>query len=404
MVKLTGYLQLATAAVGPLVATLARKYGKRPAFLFSSLLGVIACIIGECAQDYNTLLANRIIAGMAQTAYEALVMACIGDLFFVHERGPRMAVALFVTTAVAFGVNIIAGPITTNLGWHYNFHILVPFSAFQFILTVLFLPETTYRRSAIYNLDTAGSDEKIDKLGELARARKGPGVIVELKNVEWTSASESLSIPARKTMFQRMAIYNGSFVEDSVWKILLSFPAIFLNVGGSFVIFSTGILFSWYVSALLLNSVLLAGPPYMFSSGQVGYASAGPLIGSLVACVFMGAISDPFIKFLTRRNRGVFEPEFQLPLSLFGAICAISGLVGLGYSLQRGENVYLVCFVWGLLSFGVTVSNVSYFNYGLAAFREYSTETFIMASVFRNFFGYGLVLPMKFSAASLAYK
>ncbi len=48
-------------------------------------MGLIGCIVGECAQNYNQLPAARIIQGFATAAYESLIMAAVGDLFFIHE-------------------------------------------------------------------------------------------------------------------------------------------------------------------------------------------------------------------------------------------------------------------------------------------------------------------------------
>src|ERR1700743_481117 len=96
------------------------------------------------------LLAGRILQGIAVTAYESLAIASIGDLFFVHERGSHVAMMMFLLTSISNGVSIIAGAITANLGWTYNFHICLPFAAVQLVLIVFLCPETMYRRSAIY--------------------------------------------------------------------------------------------------------------------------------------------------------------------------------------------------------------------------------------------------------------
>jgi MFS family permease len=114
--QLSGYMLLCTGAVGPFVSAIGRKYGKRPVYVASSIFGMIGILISESASGYSTLLAGRILQGVGIAAYEALVIATIGDLFFVHERGPRVAVAMFMLAAISNGVSIIAGVITANLG------------------------------------------------------------------------------------------------------------------------------------------------------------------------------------------------------------------------------------------------------------------------------------------------
>lgn len=62
----------------PFVSASARKFGKRPVFLFSALMGLIGCIVGECATDYHTLLSARIIQGFSSSAFESIIIASIG--------------------------------------------------------------------------------------------------------------------------------------------------------------------------------------------------------------------------------------------------------------------------------------------------------------------------------------
>jgi len=49
------------------------------------------------------------LEGIGIAAYESLAFASIGDLYFVHERGPRVALMLFLLAAISNGISIIAG-------------------------------------------------------------------------------------------------------------------------------------------------------------------------------------------------------------------------------------------------------------------------------------------------------
>jgi len=145
--KLAGYQLISAGASGPFTSALARKYGKRPAFVFASTMCLIGCITGEVSTTYNSLIGARVIQGIGVSAYESLVMAAVGDIFFVHERGIRIAALVFILAASGNLTLVIAGPITARIGWHYTFHILLPFTALQWTLQVLFAAETTFLRS-----------------------------------------------------------------------------------------------------------------------------------------------------------------------------------------------------------------------------------------------------------------
>src|SRR4051812_18643831 len=98
----------------------------------------------------------------SSSAFESLVVTMIGDLFFVHQRGAYMTVIQFILAAASNGSAIIVGPIVTNLGWRYTFHILIPFTAIQVILLFFFVPETNYNRDHRYDIDELSSDNLAD--------------------------------------------------------------------------------------------------------------------------------------------------------------------------------------------------------------------------------------------------
>jgi MFS family permease len=127
----SGYQLLVVGASGPFVCAFSRKWGKRPVFLFSSLSALIGTIIGSATNDYGGFLASRVVQGLSASAYESLIIAVIGDLYFVHERGFYMAIIQFFTGAVSNFSSVICGPITTGLGWKYLFHIFIALSPFN---------------------------------------------------------------------------------------------------------------------------------------------------------------------------------------------------------------------------------------------------------------------------------
>ncbi|KAF2174074.1 hypothetical protein M409DRAFT_62233 [Zasmidium cellare ATCC 36951] len=391
MVKLSsGYYLLAAGAACPFVAACSRKYGKRPIFVLSSFMAVIGSVVGATAQGYNSLLTARVIQGIASAAYETLVFSAIGDITFLHERGPRVAAGVFLLNAIANIVGIIAGTITTNLGWRYNFYMLIPFAALQAISTALFVPETSYIRR--YDSEIEPKDgtswSSLTRPEAKSASKRALDDCGEMSHDEHVVQTAVESTP--RTWCQELRLYSGTYVSDPIWRILISFPVVLVNLGATFAVVSCGLTLCWLAATLILSSVLLTAPPYNLTSSQVGYASVAPAIGALLAGLFMGLCSDRCIRILTRRNRGIYEPEFQLPLTLIGVACAISGMVGLGYTYQQRTSLYVVCVCWGITAFGLSSCNTTFFNYALSAFHEYGSEILVMSALVRNFLGYGM--------------
>jgi MFS family permease len=387
---LAGYVMLSAGAFGIFVSGFARKFGKRPLYIFCSLMAVTGCIIGECAQTYQTLVAARVVQGFGVGAYESLIVASIGDLFFVHERGPRVALVMFLLSTVSNGVLVIAGPITANLGWHYNFHILMPFVGLQLLLTIFFVPETTYIRKKTYEIDETGSDQDLAILGqEEERNRHTDEKLTKTKSQQAETISQVTIPPARKTYLQRLAVFNGVFVHDSLMKMVIAPIVILLNVAASYNVLVTGISLAWFVGVSIVSTIIFSSPPYLLTPAGVGYTSTAPLIGGIIGALFMGVIAKPQLMWMVKRNNGIYEPEFQLLGSAVGSVISIAGMVGFGYAAQKFQSIYVICFCWGLMMSGLCIVNISLSSYVLDAYRKHSTELFVMNMLFKNFFFYG---------------
>jgi len=131
----------------PIVTFIAKRWGKRPVFLIASLcdiIGTIVCIAGT--SKYSTVLAGRIVQGLAASAYESIVWSCVSDMYFVDQRGVRCSIFYIIQCGMTMFTPIISGPIATNLGWRWNFYIFLIFCVIQFLLAFFFLFETTYIR------------------------------------------------------------------------------------------------------------------------------------------------------------------------------------------------------------------------------------------------------------------
>ncbi|KAJ8612796.1 hypothetical protein MRB53_037267 [Persea americana] len=61
---------------------------------------------------------SSILPSVGLAPFEALVNASVGDLYFVHERGLRMAISNLCLFGGAFFTPVIVGVIAKNMNWH----------------------------------------------------------------------------------------------------------------------------------------------------------------------------------------------------------------------------------------------------------------------------------------------
>jgi len=163
-----------------------------------------------------------------------------------------------------------------------------------------------------------------------------------------------------------------------------------LNPADCYAVLSSGLVNAWYVGSAIILSAIFSGPPWNFNSAQVGYLGAGPFIGGMLGSLFVAICADPVIKYMTKRNNGVYEPEFRLVFQIVALPTSGIGMFLFGHLMATGSAAVLCAFCQGLMMFGVLIAIFSSISYGLDAFRSISTETFIMNMLFKNFMFYAL--------------
>ena len=89
---------------------------------FGAVLGTIIVIFssawgGANGKNYTSLLWARIFQGVGLAPFEALVNASVGDLYFVHERGKRMALSNLALFGGAFFTPVLVGKIASTIGY-----------------------------------------------------------------------------------------------------------------------------------------------------------------------------------------------------------------------------------------------------------------------------------------------
>ena len=121
------------------------------------------------------------------------------------------------------------------------------------------------------------------------------------------------------------------------WK-LFAFPIVEF---ASFVV-------SWSASSFLtLNltqSQVFAAPPYNFPPQSVGFTNFAVFVGSLIGLFTAGPMSDWISARLTKRNRGIREPEMRLLTMVPFVLVMLLGnfVVAFGYQYQWDWRVSVV--------------------------------------------------------------
>lgn len=314
----------------------------------------------------------------------------IGDLFFVHERGAFMTLIQFILGATSNFSAIIVGPIATNLGWRYLFHMLIPFAALECLLLYFFVPETSYNRDHRYDIDEL-SDDNLADLAAIEKRHADLHSVTEKGSDELLKVQTTTSSPVlrpKKTFTEELAIFTGTYSSDNLIQLIIAPFAVCANLAVLWMVIVTGGLTAFFVAQSYDMAQIFMAPPYLLSAAGVGYLSLGPFLGGLIGSILLGWTLDPLIKWCAKKNGGVYEPEYRL-LGMIPSVATVIGLCLFGYLAEQGSSFYATAFFHGLDLFGIVCACIASSTYVLDAFRDISSEVFIVNMVFKNFLFYG---------------
>ncbi|KAH7383992.1 major facilitator superfamily domain-containing protein [Pyrenochaeta sp. MPI-SDFR-AT-0127] len=370
-------------AVGSLLCnTLAVKLGKRPVYIFTTLGLAVSSFWAAEVKSFGSLAAARTVQGLCMAPFEALIPASVADIWHVHERGLRMAI---FNLGVLGGINL-AGPIGGSIIQQGSYRIAMHGMGGSFVvmllLVIFFMPESAFHREGALNIDTS------DKNVELGVSDKEKNV----EQVEEHSVNAHLSSSEpRQSYAKELLPWNGYWDKVSFWRTLIR-P--FFVLASPIVMWATllfTICISWLVLISITLSQIFSAPPYNFSVSAVGATNVSSFVASLIATFAAGYIIDGVAKYMSKRNKGIFEPEFRLPVMVTYLLFTATGFFAWGESLSKSDPwpiPVIVCM--GLINLGVQLGTTSVVTYVSDCHREQSAEAFAIMNFIKNIFAFGL--------------
>jgi len=389
---LTGYHLLGVGVAGFFFVPSSRVWGKRHAFLIGSIFLCFSSAWGGASgHNYASHLWSRIFQGVGLAPYEALVNAAVGDLYFVHERGKRMAVTNFAVFGSSFLTPVVVGKMTHSIGWPWTFYIVAILTGAMLPILFFFVPEVAYKRSAHLNTDVSTS---------LHTHRRSFTESYTEAQKEATSSQEAINrneaapveVPPKMTWLESLKPINGRKTDESYWKLLLRPFPLFLHPSILWACLIQGTLIGWTVFMGIVLAAIMLGPPLFFNEVSTGYMYTGAFVGAVIGFLVSGATSDSVTSLLTRLNGGVYEPEFRLFLVIPQLILGCAGLYGFGIV---SDNTYRYGWFWPDFFFslevaGMVIGAVASACYIVDAHRNIAIEAFTCMMIFKNIFAFGL--------------
>lgn len=316
-----------------------------------------------------------------------------------------MALSNLALFGGAFFTPVIVGKMTSTLGWQWTFYMLAIFSGAMLPLVIFFVPETTFVRDDYLNSDFSRTDNtRMYPSGhELKQSPPSPPSQSSSMNGQFAPSQDKQGnhstirplpdhIPQRTPYMQTLLPFNGRKTTVPYYKLLLRPFPLFLHPSILWACLIQGTLIGWTVLIGIVLAAIMLGPPLFFNEVQTGYMYTGAFLGAVLGFLLAGLLSDSSAKYLTKRNRGVYEPEFRLVLVLPQLVFGCAGLFGFGVTAADTTRYgwFWPDFFFALEVMGMVLGAVASALYIVDAHREVAVEAFTCLLVFKNLFSFGL--------------
>lgn len=217
----------------------------------------------------------------------------------------------------AFFTPIVVGKITHTIGWWWTFYLVSIFCTASLFAIFFFCPETAFRRATVLNTDTV-----------LNAGPQHQQPFQQEKKQTTTGQASAGSQRPKKTYWQSLALFDGRKTDENFFKLLFRPFPLFVQPAFFWACLIQGAMIGWTVFIGVVLAAIFLGPPLFWDEVSTGYAYIGPFLGALLGFFIAGVLSDWSAKFLTKRNGGVYEPEFRILLVIPQLVFGCMGLYG----------------------------------------------------------------------------
>ncbi|KAI3398616.1 hypothetical protein diail_8964 [Diaporthe ilicicola] len=196
-----------------------------------------------------------------------------------------------------------------------------------------------------------------------------------------------------KSFVQQLRPWHGRLNKDSWLKvmvrpfILFSYPAVLWSAA----IYACSV--GWLIVVSESVAVIFRQKYYHFDALGTGLIYLSPFIGGVLGTAVAGKVSDIIVKMMSKRNGGLYEPEFRLIMALPIGISTVIGLMGFGWSAQNEDHWIVPTVFLGVVSFGCCLGSTTSITFCVDSYRQYAGEALVTLNVSKNIF-HGLVFSL----------
>lgn len=279
---------------------------------------------------------------------------------------------------------IVAGSVSAHVGWRNFWWLTTGLTALSVIMNIFMFPETKWHRSQSREHVNHEVRDSVDEKGAKEEHVEKNSTATETAQLDpWLGRGS----PSKK----QWGFYtpNPTPLKSVLldvwipWK-LFAFPIV------EFAAFVVSWSCSSFLTLNLTQTQAFAAPPYNWSSQSIGFTNFAVLAGALIGLATAGPLSDWVSAYLTRRNKGVREPEMRLVAMIPYVVIMYLGniIVSVGYQNHWRWQIIVII---GYTCAGIQVAGLPGIvsTYAVDSYKPVAGSLFVAITVNKNVWGYG---------------
>ncbi|KAI0082117.1 MFS general substrate transporter [Panus rudis PR-1116 ss-1] len=357
---------------------LAAKFGHRIVYLGSVSLMFVSCIWCAASPSLASIRASRVFQGFGMSALQSLTATTVEQIYFVHERGMRTILWSFsILAGITLGP-LICSYVIENISWEMGFWFVSIALGISVLSVFFFIPETTFHRDTRLSQDAPSLVE--NEKQELSKETSAV-------SVEEAPSIEDRPSTRPPSYLSQLKIYSGTYSKQNFLKIFIRPFPFLLSPVTIFLLLTHGMQTVWLSLVPLCSSTIFT-LEYGFTASQIGLTNLGGLVGIVLGMVVTGPLIDWGVVWMSRRNKGIYEPEFRL-IFMSGMLFGFFGYVGwaVGNDHRMPWIGAVACIM--MLNFSMIISGSAAVTYLLDAHGPNALHCLAISNFTKNMVLYG---------------
>ncbi|UKZ74510.1 hypothetical protein TrVFT333_002180 [Trichoderma virens FT-333] len=374
-------------------------YGRRILYLVGATWGLIGNIWFGRLKTSSDAIWTQLFVGASESVAEAVVQLSLLDIWFEHQNGTSMGLYTLATSVGTYLGPLVGGYVAdSSLGWRWIGYLGAIMSAFNFVLFYFGLEETAFPRERYQREQTenrVGTSSSPNSDEKTANAIPNVADINTGASDEEAAASPrdtdefSINYTRPKSYWQRIALITpapnlrGLGAKQYIGRLwhtlrIFTFPAVWfagLQWG------MQNIALSFY---LTIEEDYWTDDPWDYGDTAVSNMNIPCLIGSIIGCFYGGYLSDLFVLWASRRNRGIQEAEFRLYLMFLCVIIFPTGMWLFGIGSAKGWSWPVPYVGLGFIGFGYGCAGDLSLTYLADCYPDMVLEGMVGVAVINN--------------------